>query len=371
MRTVVTVVSTVLALVGAGLVRRQTPWVPWPYLLVVIGLVAVMWVLARPGSLTSRLPRSARAAGIAVAALTFVALLPVPWMTAALDTPPGTAWRLDGRLHVDGERIDPAGDWYWLTVGRPPLIAEVARSLVGGAPAAVSLRTGSGSAAPRLNEPAAAAVGLRAAGRPVELRLIIELSRPADDGWPDRLVVGLVDGRPVTTIDDWERAVDRLGAAGSITITDDDGTRRTVIGPELPYRRVELLEVPTEPLDATIGGRLARTPPGRWFRGLALGRSHGMMVALVTYAHTSGEDLARGRSIAGTGGIRGDGTVTRIGGLPSKAGAAVRAGVDILLVPAEQVHLLEDLDLGRTTVIAVSSLDEAVSALRGSAWETG
>ena len=31
-----------------------------------------------------------------------------------------------------------------------------------------------------------------------------------------------------------------------------------------------------------------RTTPGRWFRNLAVGRSHGLMVALVDYAHASG-----------------------------------------------------------------------------------
>ena len=39
--------------------------------------------------------------------LTLVALCPVPWLTADLDDPPGTAWRLDGRLTIEGRQIDP------------------------------------------------------------------------------------------------------------------------------------------------------------------------------------------------------------------------------------------------------------------------
>lgn len=364
---VVPAVATIAALLGAALVRRQAPWVSWLYLLALIGLAAAVWHLARPGerSPVNRVPRRGRLAGVGAGALLIVALTPVPWMTAALDDPPGTAWRLDGRLQVAGERYDPPGDWYWLTVGRPPLVAEVVRGWLPGAPAAVSLRTSSASNSPRLNEPAAVAVGLRAAGLPVELRLIVELSSPTDPDRPDRIIVTHVDDRPVTTTADWERLIDGLAAGGSFTLTGADGTTQRVVGPDLPYRRVELLEVPDAELDAFIGGTLASTPVGRWFRGLALGRSHGLMVALVTYAHVSGEDLARGRSIAGTGGIRGDGTVTRIGGLTSKARAAAAIGADVLLVPAEQAHLLEGLDLGATIVVPVSHLDDAVSALRG------
>lgn len=366
------VVWTVLALVAATLVRRQAPWVPWPYLLALIGLVVAIWVLARPPADSSldRLPRRARLGGTAAAIVVLIALLPVPWMTATLDAPPGTAWRLDGRLHVDGDRIDPPGEWYWLTVGRPPVVAEVVRGWFSSTPTAVSLRSGTGSATPRLNEPAAAAVGLRAAGRVVELRLVVELSAPTERSWPERLVVERVGAHPITSVADWDAALTELGTTGTLVIADATGTRWRVTGPELPYGRIELLEVPDGDLEAFIGGRLAATPVGRWFRGLALGRSHGLMVALITYAHASGEDLARGRSIAGTGGVRGDGTVTRVGGLPSKAIAAARAGVDVLLVPDEQAHLLDGADLGSLTVVPVSSLDEAISALRDPTWET-
>lgn len=71
------------------------------------------------------------------------------------------------------------------------------------------------------------------------------------------------------------------------------------------------------------------------------------MVALTTYAHVVDADLAQGRHIAGTGGIRGDGTVTRVGGVAAKAGAAHRAGADVLFVPASQASQLDDLELAR------------------------
>ena len=91
----------------------------------------------------------------------------------------------------------------------------------------------------------------------------------------------------------------------------------------MPYRFVDVLERPVEAvLDVAVGGRWALSAPGRWFRNLAVGRSHGLMVALVSYADASGRDLAAGRIIAGTGGIRSDGSVSRVGGLGAKAEAA-------------------------------------------------
>jgi hypothetical protein len=44
--------------------------------------------------------------------IVFVALLPVPWLVARTPNPPGMAWRVDGRLQLNGETIDPPGAWY-------------------------------------------------------------------------------------------------------------------------------------------------------------------------------------------------------------------------------------------------------------------
>ena len=85
------------------------------------------------------------------------------------------------------------------------------------------------------------------------------------------------------------------------TFTTDGGDVYEFAGAALPFGRVDVIESPTESLDVAVGGRLARSLPGAWYRDLSLGASHGLMVALVTYADASGEDLARGRAIAGTG----------------------------------------------------------------------
>jgi PDZ domain-containing protein len=87
------------------------------------------------------------------------------------------------------------------------------------------------------------------------------------------------------------------------------------------------------------------------------------MVALVSYLHETGEDLARGRSIAGTGAITSEGTVRPIGGLRSKATAAKRVGADVLLFPAVQAADLADFDAGTMRLIPVHTLREAAAAL--------
>jgi hypothetical protein len=346
------------ALVAAHAAQRQAPWIPWPYLLaiVLIGVIATLLFWWRAG------PARLRISATGALAIAMVGLLPVPWMTASLDAPPGTAWRLDGNLMIDGEVFDPPGRWYWLTVGRPPLVAEVVRGWVTGASPAKSLRSGSAFRRPQFNEPAAAAVGLRAAGRAVPFELVVEVSEPVARGFADRVVVTHLNGRALTSRANWLEALDSLGPVN--TLTTSDGSVQGFHGAGLPYRRVTLLDVPAGRLDAVVGGRLARTAPGQRFRNLAVGRSHGVMVALVTYAHASGLDLARGRTIAGTGAIDGDGSVLRIGGLRSKAAAAVRLGADVLLYPAEQAGELIGLDTRDTLLIPITSLEGAISALQ-------
>ena len=99
------------------------PWVPLLYLLALIALPLVGWRVAR----WRTAPWPVRWSAPAVAALSVVALCPVPWLKADLDHPPGSAWQLDGRLEINGTTVDPPGTWYWLTVGRPPIVAELVK----------------------------------------------------------------------------------------------------------------------------------------------------------------------------------------------------------------------------------------------------
>jgi hypothetical protein len=292
-----------------------------------------------------------------------VAVLPVPWMHAVGDDPPGWAWRMDGRLVVDGQVMDPAGKWSWLTVGRPPLLYELVLEAIQGTDSpARDMRVGSPGSRPAQSEPFAAAIGLREAGYDLPLGMFIEVAYPVNERLPDTAVITEIDGVPLITRDDLDASLPGLGE--ELSFTTASGETFTVEGAELPYGHVRVIDLAPQGLEAAIGGQWSRLAPVAWFRSLSLGSSNGMMVALLTYAHVADPDLARGRHIAGTGGIAFDGRITRIGGLPTKAQAARRAGADVLLFPASQERELMDFDAGGMRLVPVETLAEAITYLQ-------
>ncbi|QBI19698.1 hypothetical protein ER308_09160 [Egibacter rhizosphaerae] len=316
--------------------------------------------------------------------LVAVLAIPVPWLHVVSDDPPGTAWRLDGRLEVNGISVDPPGEWTWLAVGRPQLVGEMLYDrFIDNEERAADLRSGSVTRRPGVAEPAAAAVGLRHAGHAVDLGLLVEVRDPLLEGYPASAELTSVNGISLTDRAAWQQAATGWEATAGLptgetpqstrarTVSEQvtfqlrDGRQFTAPGPDLPYATINMVDRAPADLQAGISFEVAELLPGDWFRELSLGRSHGMMVALTTYAHASGQDLAQGRHVAGTGGIRGDGSTTRVGGVPAKAGAANRAGADVLLLPASQAHEVEDLALPGTTVVPVETLDQAIRWLAG------
>lgn len=305
-----------------------------------------------------RRPRATRALVVVV----LLALLPVPWLHVVGEDPPGGNWRLDGRLVVDGEVIDPPGRWSWLTVGRPPLVAELAWSwLVAGDDPARDLRDAPLASQPSVNEPVAAAIGLRAAGHDLDLEVVVEARGASQAGLPDPAFIVELNEVAVTTRDDWHHASQL--AVSATTFRTIAGDHHTIAGSVLPYEQVLVSDVAPERFEAGIGSSFDWIPPVRWLRSLALGRSHGLMVALITYAHAADHDLAAGRHVAGTGTIRGDGSVGSIGGLRAKAEAARTAGADVLLFPADQVDQLAGFDPGAMQLVPVDSLRAAIDGL--------
>lgn len=356
---VVARVGVAVAVIAALVVRRRFPWIPWPYL----GALVVLPVAAWRGAAWRSGPRAARWSVPLLALAAFVALLPVPWMKAELDHPPGSAWQLDGRLEINGVTVDPPGTWYWLTAGRPPVVAEVVKSwLTDSSAPPRNLRNGRRVLRPAVSEPAAAAVGLRAAGWAVEFGVMIEVSDPLEASLPARAVIALLNGLDLTSREVWDHAVGGLQDDHN-TFTTRNGETFEFTGRAIPFRRVDVIDAPAESLDVLVGGRLARTLPGTWFRNLAVGSSHGLMVALVSYVYGSGDDLAAGRTVAGTGRIRGDGVVGSIGDLRSKAVAARDVGADVLLFPASQAELLDGFDAGGMQLLPVATLADAIAAL--------
>jgi PDZ domain-containing protein len=293
---------------------------------------------------------------------TAVALAPVPWVHLVDEDPPGNAWKLNGRLVVEGEVINPPGRWSWLTVGRPPMFAEVLADRLVSTGHTRDMRTAADAQRPRVNEPAAAAVGLAHAGQDIAFGLLVEAIGPDHGYLPDQAVITWLNGIELTDRAAWQAAVGT--AKDPVVFRTADGRTYTAPGSLLPYDRIHVVDLAPDDIEAAIGGQLAAVAPVGWFRDLALGRSHGLMIALMTYADVAGHDLAAGRHIAGTGGIRGDGAVTRIGGLPAKAAAARSRGADVLLFPASQAAELEDFRPGRMRLLPVDSLEEAIKLLQ-------
>lgn len=95
------------------------------------------------------------------------------------------------------------------------------------------------------------------------------------------------------------------------------------------------------------------------------GPSGGLIFALGLTELLSPENLLQGRKIAATGTISTSGAVGSIGGVQEKIVAAREAGVELLFISRENCEDLPDVVTG-IRVIAVSTLEEAITALKNS-----
>lgn len=309
---------------------------------------------------------------VAPLAILIIAFIPVPWLVAQTSSPPGMAWRLDGRIQFNGHAIDPPGSWVGLTAGRPPVVAEVVRGWFDEeVDPPRNMRHGSSFRTPALAEPAAIAVGLIEAGVAIDVTTLVEARGPLVDGLPSRISVSRVNGFDIASSDDWSDAIGALGERNEILT--GSGTLLTFAGDTFPYRTVDMLQSPTD-LEVSLAGWASLIPDGL-YRNLALGRSHGLLLALAAYVDATNSDATGSRSIGATGVIRADGTVGRIGGLTAKARAADRAGVEILFYPAvqrcEEPAVLEALGETSMSLVPVMTLSEAIDVLHGRISEAG
>lgn len=98
--------------------------------------------------------------------------------------------------------------------------------------------------------------------------------------------------------------------------------------------------------------------------GNIIGPSAGLMFSLEVYNQLShGEDLTRGRVIAGTGTILPDGRVGPIGGIEQKVITAERAGATIFLAPLDDAADAKRVAT-KVQVVPVASLQDALDFLR-------
>jgi PDZ domain-containing protein len=86
------------------------------------------------------------------------------------------------------------------------------------------------------------------------------------------------------------------------------------------------------------------------------------MFALQIYRTLTGETLAGGRNIAGTGVLSPDGTVLPVGGAIEKLHAAMRKGADIFLVPKSDYPAI--VGTPGIKIVSVGSFDDALRQLK-------
>ena len=102
------------------------------------------------------------------------------------------------------------------------------------------------------------------------------------------------------------------------------------------------------------------------FKKSESGSSGGLMMAISIYSAISGEDILKGRNIAGTGTIDINGNVGEIDGVKYKIIGAVRDGMDVVLVPSdnyeEAIRIVNERDYD-IEIVSVDTFEDAISYL--------
>ena len=217
------------------------------------------------------------------------------------------------------------------------------------------------------SELVASAVALRALGYDVRAtpRGAIVIGVASDAPAAGKIVEGdvivAVDGRPVRTPDELRREIGRRRPGESVRLTvQRDGKSLelavdTIPSPEEPSRPIVGIQVDQRadidlPFDVDIDlGRVG-------------GPSAGLPFAL-EIARMLGRDVTHDCDVAATGELAIDGSVLSVGGLKQKTIGALRAGVDLFLVPAGENTDEARKHAAGLPVIPVESYQQALRAL--------
>lgn len=173
-------------------------------------------------------------------------------------------------------------------------------------------------------------------------------------------VISSVNGNPIASFDDLERALEGydVGDTISLKVDREESTREF---------EVELAERENEPREPMIGItiRSVTEPPFpiEIRAGDVGGPSAGLMHTLAIIDNLTEGELTKGRVIAGTGTIDFDGTVGSIGGIRQKVVAAEAAGADYILVPEGNYETALTAERETIEIVPVATLDDAISFL--------
>lgn len=305
-------------------------------------------------------------------------LVPMPVIEIAPGhvTPVASLLEVDGRPAGDGDGIGLVA----VQVDRPALL-ELVRTMLDDdrvlrdvdevVPPAMDQRTyvELQQEAFRRSFRIAAAVGLRTAGYDVGITTAAQVAGVVPDGPADGLlrvgdVVRRVDGAPIADADELVSLVRRASVGDTFLVEVERGGQRVEVTvptgrvPGLDHAAMGItLQTLEEEIDLPVDVELVDQ------RGIG-GPSAGLVVALAVHDAVTDDDLARGRTVVGTGTVDGRGRVGRVGSVREKAVTAVARGADVMLVPDSQVVEARAGAAGQLEVIGVASVDEALEALR-------
>ena len=167
-----------------------------------------------------------------------------------------------------------------------------------------------------------------------------------------------VDGKPVTTPSDVQKAVLASGAGKPLELRiERAGSERTVtLTPEesdgKPRVGIQLLPSYRFPFDVSVG-----------IDDQIGGPSAGLMFSLGIYDTLTPGSLTDGRVVAGTGTIAPTGKVGPIGGIQQKIAAARDTGAELFLVPSANCREALGADNGDMRLVRTSTMHDAVDAL--------
>lgn len=215
----------------------------------------------------------------------------------------------------------------------------------------------------------ASAVALRQAGYPVRLEgggavvTAVETGGPSDGKLLPGDTVTAVGASKVATASDLLAQISRAEPGFPVVLQVERGDQnlRATVWPGEPNalgRPILGIAVQDAPrsIQLPFKVQLALSDVG--------GPSAGLMTALSVYAVTTGSDLTRGRTVAGTGTIDAEGRVGPVGGVAQKVAGAAREGASIFLVPASEAATARSAARGtRLQVIAVDTFGQALARL--------
>lgn len=176
---------------------------------------------------------------------------------------------------------------------------------------------------------------------------------------PKDLIVAQGEHEPPTLKEFWQK-VEGLGADELLSVLVERDGRRVPLELKVSHRQGKnSLGAVLQPIYDSVMLPISIV----FHENNVVGASAGLIFALEIYDELSSEDLAQGRTIAGTGTLNAFGTVGGIEGIRFKIVGAERAGASVFLLPRDNWEEVKDMTTSMR-LIPVDNFKDAVRALR-------